>query len=474
VRLPPRLVIAAPQGRSGKTTVTISLAGLLRKRGIRVQAFKKGPDYIDPSWIAAASGRPCFNLDAFMMGDATVIRSFADGAQGADIALVEGAMGLFDGIGKNGEGTAAALSRLIGAPVILVVNASRMTRSVAAMVSGYQHFEPGTDIGGVILNRVSGNRHREKLTDAIERHCAIPVLGAVPKAAGSYINERHLGLVPACESDKSQAIIEEICRRMEPHLDLDGILRLAQNAPERTLPVRKKKRPSSPRCTIGVFRDRVFTFYYPENLEALGNSGARLVFLDSMNDRLPEDLDGLYIGGGFPELHCRELEANGRLRRDLASRIDSGLPVYAECGGLMYLCRAVIWKENRWEMTGVIPAEVELTERPAGHGYVEAEVVADTPFFAKGFTLRGHEFHHSRLILKEDLKLSLKLKRGYGIDGRSDGFAYKNVFAAYTHLHALGTPEWARNFIDVVMKEKQVKAEVKIDAGPKHKRMAGR
>ena len=467
VQAPPRLVIGAAQGRSGKTTVSLAVTRALRRRGLTLQCFKKGPDYIDPSWLKVASGRDCYNLDAFMMAADVVTGSFARRAQGADLAVIEGAMGLFDGYGNDGKGTVAELARLLRAPIILVINAARMTRSVAAMVSGYQHFEPDTPIAGVILNNVSGARHREKLTQAIETHCAIPVLGAIPKDARLAISERHLGLVPSVEDPQSQAVLDTISQITEPHLDLDGLLAIARQAPAHTIEASRADEPHDVRCRIAVVRDRAFSFYYPENLQALQAAGAELVFVDSLRDTRLPDAQGLYIGGGFPELYAAELQANQGLRADIGARVEDGLAVYAECAGLMYLCRAISWQGRRYEMVGVIPAEVELSQRPQGHGYVEIEATDENPLFKQGTVIRGHEFHHSKLIPLGNLKFGYKLRRGHGIDGNVDGVCYKNLFAAYTHLHALGTRAWAAKFVALatekqVRNKEQVKVEVKV------------
>ena len=267
-------MIAAPQGRSGKTTISIALARVLRNRGLAVQPFKKGPDYIDPSWLRLASGRDCSNLDGFLMPEDVLLASFARRSRGADIALVEGAMGLFDSPEADGKGSVAWLARMLQAPIILVVNAERMTRSVAALVSGFQHFEPGTNLAGVILNHVSGTRHEGKLRDAVERHCGIPVLGAVPKDPGLSIAERHLGLVPSGEKDQAESIVETICDKVATHLDIDAIVATARQAPERRISELSRIPETKPTCRIGVIADRAFSFYYPENLEALREAGA--------------------------------------------------------------------------------------------------------------------------------------------------------------------------------------------------------
>ncbi|MGD0486096.1 MAG: cobyrinate a,c-diamide synthase [Syntrophorhabdales bacterium] len=442
----PRFVVGAPKGRSGKTTISIAIGRALSNRALAVQPFKKGPDYIDPSWLTLACGRSCSNLDTFIMPEETLLPSFGRMALDADLTLIEGAMGLFDSPEADGLGSVAWLARLLKAPVILVVNAERMTRSIAALVSGYQHFEPETHIAAVILNNVSGSRHRDKLVNAVESHCGIPVVGAVPGNPELTITERHLGLTPSAEKEQAESVVATICEIVEKYLDLDAILTIAKGAPELSIPVRDLAPKPACIARVGVLRDRVFSFYYPENLEALAEAGVEVVPLDVLAARKLPDLDGLYMGGGFPELYASRLEANSRLRADIAAAIEKGLPTYAECAGLMYLCRAIRWQGRRYEMVGVIPAEVELSTRPAGHGYVELAVTAENCWFPRGRMLRGHEFHHSRIIPAEPIATACEVKRGYGIDGRVDGILYKHLFAAYMHLHALGNPEWARAF----------------------------
>lgn len=445
-------MIASAQGRSGKTTICIGICASLRRRGFVIQAFKKGPDYIDPSWLSAATGRNCRNLDIFLMREEGARGSFQRACRDVDLGLIEGAMGLYDGVHSNGRGSSAHLARLIPVPVILIVNAARMTRSAAAMVMGFQHFEPEPPIAGVILNNVAGKRHEHKLVQAIERYCGIPVLGLIPRDPDVHIAERHLGLVPFPESREAKSVVERIGGKLEPYLDLDGILAVAGRVghPLKRSPTGVRK--GTGHAKIGVMRDRVFNFYYPENLDALSRAGAELIFINSLRDRLPE-IDGLYIGGGFPEFFLEELEENRSLRRDIAEAVEDGLPVYAECAGLMYLCRGIRWQDERREMVGIIPAEVEISRRPQGHGYVVAKVSGENPFFSFGASIRGHEFHHSKLSISGGLTYAYRIRRGQGIDGKVDGIVYKNVFAAYTHLHALGTPNWADSFVSLASTE---------------------
>jgi len=445
----PRVVIAAPHGRSGKTTATVGLCAALASRGLTVQPFKKGPDYIDPSWLSEAACRPCRNLDPFLMGRETVEAAFLRGSRAADIAIIEGAMGLYDGADLEGTGSTAMLARWLDAPVLLVVNAQRITRSIAALVQGYQHFEPDTRIAGVILNNVARARQQDLMTQAIEKYCGIPVVGILPRDDALTIPDRHLGLVPRAENDALVPAIAAAREAVLANFDLDAILKIAGERLEtrdwvRAYPISNLQ---SPIPKIGIIRDRAFTFYYPENLEALQDAGAELVFIDALNDaRLPA-LDALIIGGGFPEMFLDELQANASLRADIRSAIENDLPVYAECGGLMYLARSIAYNGKRGEMVGALPCDVEMAGKPQGHGYTSANVVEANPFFPVGAQIRGHEFHNSRVANLSDATFAYHLTRGHGIDGARDGIVYKNVLAAYTHLHALATPEWAKAMI---------------------------
>jgi len=460
----PRLVIAAPQGRSGKTTLSLGLAAAFAGRGLVVQPFKKGPDYIDPSWLSAAAGRPCRTLDPFFMpGDSRLRQAFWQGARGVDLALIEANHGLYDSSTAGpdepdvGQGSSAALARLLQTPILLVVNAARMGRSVAAMLHGYQTFEPETPIAGVVLNNVAQGRHQAKLRAAIEQYCGLPVLGAFPRLTEMEIPDRHLGLVPQGEDSRLHPALEACRRAAETYLDLEKILSIAAGAPafefdSFTQPETMPASGDAPR--IAVARDRAFSFYYPENLEALRQAGASLVFFSPLDDASLPDIDAVYIGGGFPEMFLDELQANHAMRSAMRQNSEMGMPIYAECGGLMYLARRIDWAGRSAEMAGVLPCAVELCAKPQGHGYVQAEVRLANPFFPLGSRLRGHEFHHSRLIELPEIPCAYQLERGSGLHGnapgapRLDGLVWGSVLASYTHLHAAGAPDWAPGLVN--------------------------
>ena len=471
-----RLMIAAPQGRSGKTAVAIGLCASLRERGLRVKPFKKGPDYIDPSWLSAAAGIPCSNLDLFMFEPSSLLRSYREGCQTADLALIEASMGLFDSPLDDGEGSSAWLARELQTPIILIVNCSRMTRSAAAMVSGYLNFEPSTPIAGVILNYVGNSRHELTITRAIEQHCGIPVLGALPRDERLAIRERHLGIVPLQEQAEAAAMIDRIGSAIKQYVDIKRLLSIAGGSGSSTCISRRSSNPVIVRVAaskpsgqagvkIGLLADRAFSFYYPENLDALERNGAQLVYIDSFTDKHLPPVDALYIGGGFPELYAGELEANIGLRHDIKAGVESGLPVYAECAGLIYLCRSLLTGSKSYNMCGVIPEDVVIEKRPQGHGYVSAEVTGINPFFPTGTKLKGHEFHHSRLLHSSVQPCAYRLTRGNGIDGKNDGLVYKNVLASYMHLHALGVPAWAKNFVKLAAADKKIDKNITVISG---------
>lgn len=448
----PRIVISAPHRSSGKTTVSVGICAALSGAGMAVQPYKKGPDFIDPMWLSGAAGRECRNLDLFMMGEDEISRSVSRNGAGADIAVIEGNMGLFDSIDVEGRGSTSDLARQLGAPVILVVNTRNMTRSIAPLVQGFIRFEPDVNIAGVILNMVSGPRHEDKLRAVLERYCDIEVVGAIRRRPEIGIIERHLGLQPAREALGSAEVIAEIEKIISESVDLDRVQAIAASAPE--LPEIDTVTAAHPASTVrlGVAQDRAFTFYYPENLEALRAAGGELVPFSPLADQQLPDVDGLYIGGGFPEVFMEELEANKALRGEIREAIEAGMPVYAECGGLMYLSGAMSWQGKSREMVGALPCDILMHEKPRGHGYMELEAIAAGGWFEPGLTIRGHEFHYSEVVDLDPAKTSFayEIRRGTGVDKAHDGILYKNVLASYTHLHSLGSPGWAEGFVRFV------------------------
>ncbi|SPF37444.1 DsrN (probable siroheme amidase) [Candidatus Desulfosporosinus infrequens] len=463
----PRLVIGAPQGRSGKTTFTLGLLRAYARQGMTVQPFKKGPDYIDASWHTAAAGCTCRNLDAFFMKKEEICSSLFNQSSGKNITIIEGAMGLYDGLDLQGSSSTAEIAKITRSPVLLVVDMTRITRSIAAIVMGYQHFDPNVHIVGVVLNKVARARHEKMAREAIEEFCKIPVVGAIPKDVNLSIPDRHLGLVTKGEMAETDKLLDYLADVISEHVDLTKVLTLAQSAPELPqfaetyVPNFANFVPKNSALVpkIGIIQDAAFSFYYPENLEALKDMGAEVVPINALLDsQFPGDIDGLYIGGGFPEVFAAELEKNEVLRREIKRVGEMGLPIYAECGGLMYLGRSIQTSSGRFEMVGLLPFDSQMESKPQGHGYTIMEANPGQPWYDEKTVIKGHEFHNSRVInLALDIKFGLTVKRGYGINGHYDGISYKNVFATYNHIHALGCPVWAERMVKLARNYNQTK-----------------
>jgi len=443
----PRVVISATHKSAGKTTVSAGLCAALAARGMAVQPFKKGPDYIDPMWLTAAAGRECRNLDNFMFGWDALTASFRKHAALADISIIEGNKGLHDSVEVDGEGSAANLARKLAAPVILVLDASGTTRGIAPLLLGYKMFEPDIRIEGVILNKVGNARHEAKLLAVIEKYCQVPILGALRKSAEMEILERHLGLIPVKEEQGLANVINAIRMQVDYSVDVEKVVRIARTAPPMDVEETATAPMPAPKVRLGVVMDRAFTFYYPENLEALKQAGAELVTVNAVNDpHLPERLDGLYIGGGFPETLMDELSANHSLRTGIRQAVADGLPVHAECGGLIYLSRSVVFKGKRAEMVGALDCDVAIRHKPKGHGYMELETTGASPWMRRG-TVRAHEFHYGEVVNLGNIDYAYRVARGTGINGKADGIVHKNVTASFAHLHHLATPGWAGDFV---------------------------
>ena len=447
VSSPPRLVVAGLGGDSGKTLVSLALLQMARALGLDTCAFKKGPDYIDAAWLTWAAGRPARNLDTFLMGMARVRQTFSRHAAGAGLVVIEGNRGLYDGVDSEGTHSTAELAKALDAPVLLVVDATKVTRTIAASVLGCQAFDPDVRIAGVVLNRVHGTRHERIIREAIESRCHVPVVGVVPRLhGGALLHGRHLGLVPPPEHPDLADLGSRLVEQVGSQLDMTAIFDLARRAPRVGWASEHAAHPGeSDGLRIGYLHDSAFTFYYPENLECLEAAGATLVPISSLTAQaLPAGLHALYIGGGFPETHASAIAANRAFLDDLRRHAQSGLPIYAECGGLILLARALRQGDAVSQMAGVLPCDVELCAAPQGHGYAELMVETPNPFFQTGLLLRGHEFHYSRLVsADEPPPTACAVRRGTGCAGGRDAIVVHNVWAAYTHLHAAATPEWA-------------------------------
>lgn len=420
------------------------------RSGRTVVPFKKGPDYIDAGWLQEASGDKCFNLDPYFADNETIKRSFATRAITSDYAIVEGNRGLYDGVNVEGGFSTAELAITLGLPVLLVVNCTKTTRTIAAMVLGCKMFDERVNIAGVVLNQIATKRQKKLISEAVEKYTGIPVVGTIPRTRREVFPMRHLGMIPHQEYVDSGAAVQFLADLITDNVDLDKVEKLMVKPNLLDDPQEQVVVPvTAPHLRIGVIRDSAFQFYYSENLEALEKGGAELVFLSALTDKALPEIDGLYIGGGFPETGAAQLAANKIFMQSVRDGVEAGLPVYAECGGLIYLGRSLLVEGKEYDFTSIFPARFGMSKKPQAHGYSIFDVELENPFYEKGIEIKGHEFRYSTVLEYDGIssELKVKMKRGTGfVDGR-DGLSYKNVLAMYTHVHADGTPWWADGFL---------------------------
>ena len=448
------VLISGDRSGSGKTSVTLALSALLA-RDRAVQTFKVGMDYIDPSYLTAVTGRPCRNLDGFVLSPEENRAIFSAANRGADLAIVEGVRGLYEGAEAIGDaGSTAEIAKLLDLPVVLVVNARSVTRSAAALVRGFQAFDPAIRIAGVILNNVSSPSHREKATRAIEHFCGIPVIGAVPPIEEMHLAMRHLGLVPYREGSEETGFLERVetvTRLIGEYVPPDGLLEVARELPQAGPGPLHPAREGEADITIGLAYDEAFNFYYADLEEVLASAGARVVRFSPCHDRLP-DADGFILGGGYPEVHAARLQANTACREGLREVAQNGVPVYGECGGLIYLTDRVRlaagWRgapaEEVYEMAGVLTGEARM---PARRVVTYVEGVAGTPSPMGTGQFRGHSFHYSEVVLAPETRFAYTLNRGVGIDGMRDGAVTGNTLGTYCHIHPVAARSMFGAFI---------------------------
>jgi cobyrinic acid a,c-diamide synthase len=464
--------ISAAHKSSGKTTLSIGLCAAFRHRGLSVQPFKKGPDYIDPMWLSRAAGHDCFNLDFHTQSHDEILSTFGRHQHGTDISIIEGNKGLYDGLDLDGSNSNAALATLLKSPVILVIDAQGMTRGIAPLILGYQAFEPEINIAGVILNQLGGGRHESKLRAVIEHYTDVPVIGAVHRDPDLNIQERHLGLIPSNEAQAVEAQIDAMAKRVAEQVDLDRLQAIANAAAMPNFQAPPVTQLPATDIRIGIAQDAAFGFYYQDDLRAFREAGAELIPIDTLHDeRLPE-IDGLFIGGGFPETQMQALEANTSLRKAIHEAIEADLPVYAECGGLMYLSRGLRWENRHCQMVGALDMDIEMHTRPQGRGYVKLQetnqglwgkaVSADPATTDPATTdqaspeqgiINAHEFHYSAPAphaLAKDTRFAYRVLRGHGVDGQSDGIVYRNVLANYSHMRNVKANPWVARFVAFV------------------------
>ncbi len=471
----PRILIAGDRSSAGKTTISIGIMSLLRDMGYKVQPFKVGLDFIDPSYHTEVTGRFSRNLDGYLMHEQAVREVYSHAVEGADIAVIEGVRGLYEGLSATSDiGSTAQIAKLLDCPVILVINARSITRSTVALVLGYKSFDPEVNIVGVILNNIGSNRHAQKAKEAIGTYTETPVIGEIPRNDSMKISMRHLGLIPALEGRRKLANFDEnlgeIKNIIKEGIDIERLISLARGAQ----PLMKLKedifKPSASKeiVRLGVALDEAFNFYYRDNLDLLELAGAQLVYFSPVNDSALPQVDGLYIGGGYPELFARELEDNESMRHAINQASGEGLPIYAECGGLMYLTQEIktdvsgTGKYNMAEMgggtfrmVGALPG-MTLMGHKRVVSYNAGSFVIDNVIGKMGASFIGHEFHHSEIVdIPEDTNFAIRLTRGTGIKSELDGILVKNTMAAYAHLHAASYTGFAGSFVDFCYKAKR-------------------
>ena len=464
----PGIVIAGLRGGSGKTIISLGITGAWKEMGFKVSPFKKGPDYIDAGWLSRAAGRPCYNLDTFLCTPSVVEQSFLENSQNSDIAVIEGNRGLYDGIDTNGSTATSELAKLLNLPVLLVLDCTKSTRTMAALLLGCIKFDPVVNICGVILNQVAGKRHEGKVKQNIKEYCHIPVLGSIPKLKSKDFPERHMGLVTSHEHTFSNKAIDAVIKTAQDNIDLKTLyeivtsneyciepgkkeqISLSEQKPEQIQPGQiKSKQTALPDVTIGIIKDSAFQFYYPDNIDALKKLGANIIFISPLNEKSIPKVHAIYMGGGFPETHAPQLAQNNSFKENLRELSQKGLPIYAECGGLIFLGQSICLNDKVFPMSNILPINFGFSNRPQGHGYTKVQVVNDNPFFKKGEILKGHEFRYSSIldIDYQDHEMAFKMERGKGILEKKDGFFKNNTFGTYTHIHALGSPSWAPSLI---------------------------
>jgi cobyrinic acid a,c-diamide synthase len=455
----PRVVIAGVSSGVGKTTIVTGMLAALAKRGFNVQSYKVGPDYIDPGFHRLASGKSAHNLDTWLVPPESLSAIFAGTAAGNDIAIIEGVMGLYDG-GRAGVSSTAAVAKLLTAPVVLVIDAKSMGESAAAIALGFKIYDPEVNLAGVIINRLGSESHKLMVCEALDK-LGIPVIGTVFRNKELTMPERHLGLTPVTEHDAAEAV-NQMGQQVAEQVDVDKLVALAKTACMLPVSIQAKGNNKPKTIRIGVAQDEVFTFYYPSSLEVLGEHGAEIVPFSPLKDqRLPE-VDGIILGGGFPEMFIKELAANTIMRQDILQAAQQGMPIYAECGGLMYLSRQITDFDNQtYDMVGVIPAVCQMQSKLETVGYVEAKALTDTVLCRNGNKLRGHEFHFSRMLPKNDEGFPWafefkKVRTGAIYQG---GYAAGNVLASYLHMHFAGNRQAAQQFVEKCTQYRYLKGQ---------------
>lgn len=454
--MPSSFYLSAAHKSSGKTVVSLGLCATFKQQSLKVQAFKKGPDYIDPIWLAQASGNPCYNLDFYNMADDEIVRLYNNQSANSDLTIIEGNKGLFDGMSVTGGDANADLAKLLNIPVVLVIDSTGITRGVAPLLSGYQAFDKNVDIAGVILNKVASERHESKLIQAIEYYTDIPVLGYVRRSKALVIDERHLGLMPANETPQSQTFINKVASIIADQVDLNALMNLNCIKPNKRV---INSNTTKEKITVAIAKDSAFGFYYQDDLDKFESLGAGIKYFDTLKDNNLPACDGLFIGGGFPEMQLKALNANQSLLAEIKTKIEQGLPTYVECGGLMYLTNSITYNKQTYPMAGVIDADTHMTLTPIGRGYVELTPTDEHCWSGVSKHIYAHEFHYSKLKnLNPNTRYAFKVLRGVGVNNEFDGIIKHNLLASYTHLRNVAGNAWVAQFVNFISKIKKQKS----------------
>lgn len=445
------LLLSAANKSSGKTVISLGICAALRAQGHIVQSFKKGPDYIDPMWLAKATQRSCYNLDFWTQSDHEIKSTLSANSQDANISIIEGNKGLHDGLAADGSNSNAALAKLTKTPVVMVLDTRGTIRGVAPLLLGYQQFDPDVNIAGVILNFVGGERHAAKLRAVIERYTDIPILGMVQRNAELELVERYLGLMPSNEDNAADKKIARIAEIISTQVELDKISSIASTA-ENIRAIKNEQHSKLYDLKIAYAKDEAFGFYYADDLDAFSQLGAQLIPFDTLYDSALPQADGLFIGGGFPEKRMQALAENMRMKQSIHDAIENGMPAYAECGGIMYLSKSIRYENQQSEMVGIIQADSEMHEKPIGRGYTLLQNNSQHPWnISKDSEIAGHEFHYSTLnATPADTIFAYQVNRGFGINSENDGIVYKNLLACYAHQRNTQQNQWVSSFLEFV------------------------
>ena len=444
-------LISSTKKSSGKTIFTLGLLRILKNLGLKPSPFKKGPDFIDPLWLSKAAGTFCYNLDFYTSSHLEIKKTFQSNILKTNFAIVEGNKGLFDGMNISGNDNNAALAKLLKLEVLLILDCTGITRGVAPLLNGYKSFDRKVKFKGVILNNISGDRHEGKFISSIKEYTDFNILGSIQKNSKLEVLERHLGLEPVFQSSNCNKVINQVASIIKSSINLNEIIsrKIKNKKIDKVIP--KINKPKHKKLKLGIAIDKAFGFYYPDDIEKFKQLGVTLKSFDTIKDKRLPNVDALFIGGGFPEIVALQLSKNMKFKASILSFIESGKPVYAECGGFMYLCEAIIFNNKKYKMVGAIKGTVKMHKKPIGRGYINLNINKQHPWLKSQTEFKAHEFHYSDVeLLNNKYKFAYDVKRGYGINGKKDGLVYKNLLASYTHLRDTKQSKWVENFVQFI------------------------